>query len=120
MITITNGKRTTVVTSGVYRELYAPEGWKIVGESEENTINEEIFSSEEKTSENYENEPSDEYSEDEEVEDKIESEEEDIEKPLSEMSIKELKQFAEEKGIDISSAKNKQDIKAIIAAEMED
>ena len=115
MVTITNGKRTTVVTSGVYRELYAPEGWQIVSEGNENTSAKEILNFEEKTSEIDENELSEDYFEPEEVE-----EVEDIEKPLSEMSIKELRNYAEEKGIDVSSAKNKQDIRAIIAAEMED
>ena len=43
-----------------------------------------------------------------------------MEIPVSEMKLSELKQYAEDHGIDISAAKTKKDIKAIIKAEMEE
>jgi len=120
MVKITNGERTIIVTTGAYREMYAPQGYKIVDEGKETTFTEEIPNTEEKTAENIKNEPSDNIAEDsiDQEDSKVDSEE--VMKPFSEMNVNELKQFAQEHEIDISSAKNKQDMKAIISAEMEE
>ena len=48
----------------------------------------------------------------------IETPEVEVEIPLSEMKVSELKDFAEDHGIDISGAKNKRDIVNIIQAKM--
>lgn len=44
---------------------------------------------------------------------------EEIETPLSEMTMKELREYAHKHNIDISGAKKKEDIKNIIQSEME-
>lgn len=108
MIKITNGSRTTVVTMGAYKEVYAPMGWKIV----DGTSEVKKPAKKEK--------PVIAVPEPEEVvEEKVE-EPEEVEIPISEMRLDELKQYAADHGVDISAAKTKQDIKAIIKAEMEE
>lgn len=114
MVKITNGRKTIIVTTGVYKEMYAPQGYKIVDEGKETTFTEEIPNIEEKIAENVENEPSDDIVKD------SGADLEEIMKPFSEMNVNELKQFAQEHEIDVSSAKNKQDMRAIISAEMEE
>ncbi|MDY6416167.1 MAG: hypothetical protein SPK83_04875 [Succinivibrio dextrinosolvens] len=95
MIKITNGSRIAVVTKGVFNEVYAPMGWKIAEEPKAEVPK--------KT---------------EEFEEEFESEE--VEIPLSEMKLSDLKAFAASYDIDISSARNKQEIRNIIRAEMEE
>lgn len=91
MIKITNGSRIAVVTKGVFNEVYAPMGWKIAEEPKA------------------------------EVPKKVEEfESEEVEIPLSEMKLSDLKAFAASHDIDISSARNKQEIRNIIRAEMEE
>lgn len=115
MIKITNGSRTTTVTKGVFKELYEPMGWKIADISEETPQNEGLPEVEIKEPEES-SEPAEETPEEVEPE---EGEDVEVEIPISEMKLAELKQYAEDHGIDISAAKNKNDIKAIIRAEME-
>lgn len=115
MVKITNGLRTTVVSRGSYREIYEPMGWKIADSCDESTSAEEIADDEIKMDEAAEKMP-----EATEESDELEAEENDeVEVPISEMKLDELKRYAAEHGIDISAAKTKQDIKAIIKAEME-
>lgn len=116
MIKITNGARTTTCTRGAFKNWYEPMGWKIADISEVEEVNETLPAEEDIEPENA-NEPPDEASEEEEVEPEEEIE---VEIPISEMKLADLKQYAEEHGIDISAAKNKQDIKDIIKAEMEE
>lgn len=92
MIKITNGSRITVVTKGVFNEVYAPMGWKIAEEPKAEVP---------KKTEEFESE-------------------EEVEIPLSEMKLSDLKAFAASHDIDISSARNKQEIRNIIRAEMEE
>ena len=47
MVKITNGIRTTVVTKGVFEEMYKPSGWEICDISNEISQNEEILNPEE-------------------------------------------------------------------------
>lgn len=114
MIDITNGSRTTTVTKGVFKELYEPMGWKIAEISEETPHDEDIPEAEEKTPEESD-EPAEEITEEVDYEEDTE-----VEIPVSEMKLADLKAYAAEHDIDISAAKTKQDIRAIIKAEMEE
>ena len=89
MITITNGSRTTTVTHGAFKEIYEGMGWVEVESPEPVEVPEEIPGNEDEG-----------------------------EMPLSEMKVGELRQFAEERNIDISEAKNKREIIRIIRAQM--
>lgn len=71
MVKITNGKRTTIVTHGVFEEVYKPMGWKIKNKNS-----------------------------------------------LKDMTIEELKDYAEINFIDISDVNSKKDMIALIEAEM--
>ena len=114
MVKITNGNRVTIVTLGVFKSMYEPMGWKIANLSKENPVTEYLPENEVKHDENA---PEDalEVFYDESYDD-IPAE---VEIPLSEMKVSELKEYAKKHGIDISAARNKQDIKDIIKAEME-
>lgn len=114
MIKITNGSRETTVTKGAFHEIYEPMGWKIADLSEEKVEIEDLPEEDEKHAE-IANEAPKMVTEEE----PYESEEDEVEIPLSEMKLSELKAYAKEHGIDISVARTKQDIKDIIRAEME-
>lgn len=116
MIKITNGARTTTCTKGAFKNWYEPNGWKIADMDEEEPVNETLPEEEEIQPENA-IESLEETPEEEEVEPEEEIE---VEIPISEMKLADLKAYAEEHGIDISAAKTKQDIKDIIKAEMEE
>lgn len=105
MIKITNGTRTTICTKGAFENWYEPMGWKIADMSEVEAVAETLPEEENIEPENASEPP------EEEVE---------VEIPLSEMKLADLKEYAEEHGIDISAAKTKQDIRSIIKAEMEE
>lgn len=111
MIRITNGSRTAIVTKGAFREWYEPMGWKIADESDEKPMIESLPDNDEKSSEIAPEQLETAFEEQDETE---------VETPISEMKLADLKAYAEEHGIDISAAKNKQDIKDIIRAEMEE
>ena len=116
MIKITNGTRTTMCTKGAFENWYEPMGWKIADMSEVEAVNETL-----PEEENIEPENASEPPEDTLEDDEVEPEEEvEVEIPLSEMKLADLKEYAEEHGIDISAAKTKQDIRSIIKAEMEE
>lgn len=110
MVRITNGTRTTVVTKGAFKEYYEANGWKICDkESEPEVVVEEEVTVEEEPVEEVE----------EEVEEEVpEPVEEEVEIPISEMKVDELKAYAAKHEIDISAAKNKDEIKDIIKAEI--
>lgn len=116
MIRITNGTRTTLCTKGAFKNWYEPMGWKIADISEVEAANETLPAEENIKPENA-SEPLRETLEEEGVEPE---EEVEVEIPLSEMKLADLKEYAEAHGIDISAAKTKQDIRAIIKAEMEE
>lgn len=116
MIKITNGSRTVTCTRGAFKNWYEPMGWKIAEISEENTAAGALLNEEDIQQENANESPEEVFEEG-----GVEPEEEnEVEIPISEMKLADLKQYAEEHGIDISAAKNKQDIRDIIKAEMED
>lgn len=112
MIKITNGTRTTMCTKGAFENWYEPMGWKIADMSEVEAVAETLPEEEDIEPEN-----ASEPLEEEEVEPE---EEVEVEIPLSEMKLADLKEYAEEHGIDISAAKTNQDIRSIIKAEMEE
>lgn len=118
MVKITNGTRVTTVTKGVFREVYEPNGWKICDISEEMAPAEEVIENDSNDAEETK-EPVEETTEEEDYESEEPVEEEEVEIPLSEMKLDELKSYAAEHEIDISAAKTKKDIIAIIKAEME-
>lgn len=121
MINITNGKQTIQVTKGAYKALFQPKGWiKVDGNltdlTDEENGTEEVISEKEKiaknenltgnmTEENYEDDYEDEEAEDEE-----------IEIPFSEMSVRQLRTYAKEHNIDVSPAQNKRELREIVEA----
>lgn len=112
MITITNGIQTLQVTEGAFKALFEPEGWKkgkSVKKAEEK----------EKTPENNDLPPlmpGDMTGGEEDDDD----EDEDYETPISDMTVNELKAYAEEHDIDISEAHNKTQLRHIIEEAVED
>jgi len=92
MVTITNGKDTLVVSNSAFKSQYKPFGWELV-ERKEKEVEAEFVS--------------------------VRGDEEPpavkVEKPLSEMTGKELKAKAKELGIDISSATNKSEARKMLA-----
>ena len=91
MIKITNGARTTMCTRGAFENWYKSMGWREVKP---------------------ENKPI------ERGEENLEPKER-VEVPLSELSLEELKAYAEENNIDISQAKTKKEIRNLIRSSRE-
>lgn len=91
MIKITNGARTTLCTKGAFENWYKSMGWREVKP---------------------ENKPI------ERGEENLEPKER-VEVPLSELSLEELKAYAEENNIDISQAKTKKEIRNLIRSSRE-
>lgn len=88
MLKITNGSDILVVSAGAFKSQYKPFGWEIVKED-------------------LKAQP--------QFVDGGEKEEPVVEKPLSEMTGKELKAKAKELGVDISSAQNKAEARKMLA-----
>lgn len=109
MIKVTNGVRTTMVTKGAFKEIYEPIGYKLWAPSDSP-----------KEEPSLDLEPK--VEEPEIVEEEFESEEPDmdveVETPISEMRLEDLKAYAAQHDIDISKAKTKKEIKSIIRAEV--
>lgn len=116
MITITNGQKTARVTKGAFHEMYEPMGWRISDSRKEKSSSEDLPKPVEKPSEIKEE---DQISGSENVEYTAEDIT-DVQIPFSEMKVNDLKEFAQEHGIDVSAAKRRQDIIDIIRAEMEE
>ena len=91
MIKITNGARTTMCTKGAFENWYKSMGWREVKP---------------------ENKPI------ERGEENLEPKER-VEVPLSELSLEELKAYAEDNNIDISQAKTKKEIRNLIRSSRE-
>lgn len=112
MITITNGINTLQVTEGAFKALFEPEGWR-KGKADKKVDEKE------KTAESNDLPPlKPEDLVDEEEDD--DEEDEEVETPISEMTVNELKAYAEEHDIDISEAHNKTQLRHIIEESMED
>lgn len=90
MVKITDGKDILTVTNGAFKSQYKPFGWKLVEETATKEIVEKVIVGDDEP-------PT------------------IIEKPLSEMSSKELKAKAKELGVDISSATSKGEVRQMLA-----
>lgn len=88
MLKITNGSDILVVSSGAFKSQYKPFGWTIVDEKLK--VQPQFV-------------------------DGGEPEEKPIEKPLSEMTSKELKAKAKELGVDIRGASTKEEARKMLA-----
>ena len=122
MVTISNGKTTFRVTAGAV-EVYKSMGFHVVDDKENDQIK-PVEHKEEKAAEDVTGEPEDDGSdaEDEGVEDDTEEAyvTELLEKPLSQWSNEEVKEFVRIKGIDTSGAKKFSQVKDIIKAYLDE
>lgn len=89
MVKITDGKEILIVTNGAFKSQYKPFGWKPVEEVAVKEVVETVMVGDDEPPV--------------------------IEKPLSEMTGKELKAKAKELGIDISSATSKGEVRKMLA-----
>lgn len=122
MVKITNGSRTTVVSKGAFKNYYEPYGWSIADSEEEIVASEDLPNDDEKTAEEANeslSEAPEEVFDEGEKEESLEDES-DIEIPISEMTVAELREYAEKHDIDVSLAKNKKEMLAVITSEMGD
>jgi hypothetical protein len=110
MIKVTNGVRTTMVTKGAFKEIYELMGYKLWAPSD--SPKEELSLDLEPKVE----EP--EIVEEEEFESEEPDRDVEVETPISEMKLEDLKDYAAQHDIDISKAKTKKEIKSIIRAEV--
>ena len=122
MVTISNGKATFRVTAGAV-EIYKSMGFHVVDDKENDQIK-SVEHKEEKAAEDVAGEPETDGSdvEDEGVEDDTEEAyvTELLEKPLSQWSNEEVKEFVRIKGIDTSGAKKLSQVKDIIKAYLDE
>ena len=122
MVTISNGKATFRVTAGAV-EIYKSMGFHVVDDKENDQIK-PVEHKEEKAAEDVAGEPETDGSdvEDEGVEDDAEEAyvTELLEKPLSQWSNEEVKEFVRIKGIDTSGAKKFSQVKDIIKAYLDE
>lgn len=122
MVTISNGKTTFRVTAGAV-EVYKSMGFHVVDDKENDQIK-PVEHKEEKAAEDVAGEPETDGSdvEDEGVEDDTEEVyvTELLEKPLSQWSNEEVKEFVRIKGIDTSGAKKFSQVKDIIKAYLDE
>ena len=122
MVTISNGKATFRVTAGAV-EIYKSMGFHVVDDKENDQIK-SVEHKEEKAAEDVAGEPETDGSgvEDEGVEDDTEEAyvTELLEKPLSQWSNEEVKEFVRIKGIDTSGAKKFSQVKDIIKAYLDE
>ena len=89
MVKITDGKEILIVTNGAFKSQYKPFGWTLVEEAPAKEVVETVMVGDDEPPV--------------------------IEKPLSEMTGKELKAKAKELGIDISSATSKGEVRKMLA-----
>ena len=122
MVTISNGKATFRVTAGAV-EIYKSMGFHVVNDNENDQIK-SVEHKEEKAAEDVtsESEVDGSDAEDEGVEDDTEEAyvTELLEKPLSQWSNEEVKEFVRIKGIDTSGAKKLSQVKDIIKAYLDE
>lgn len=123
MVRITNGKETMEVSKGAFKALFEPYGWKLEDEkidalSVESSLSDTLPESKEKDDESNNLPPLN--GKDDEEEDEEDDEEEDIETPFSEMTVRELQQYARKHDIDVSQAKSKKDLKDIILESLQE
>lgn len=99
MVKITNGSNIFEVTNGAYEGIYKAQGYSVMTEKQEKKIAKDA----------------------EIVEEKEATVLEDLlEKPISQWTKADTKEFAELKGIDLSGTKNINEAKELIKASLED
>lgn len=113
MITVTNGSQTITVTKGAFRNVFAPLGYHPIDAQTDpvecSVVEDEITGLEGENSAE-ETQEAEEETVEPEVEAEVETEEEDEdEKPLSEMTLSELKKVAHELGIPANGLRSKQE-----------
>lgn len=114
MAKIHKGSQTLEVTKGAYKSIYAPLGWSL--ETSVEPTQAELPEGEENSSTMPPEQPqndSQQESEGFEAEDEYQDEELS-EKPLSEMSFDELKQYASELGLEYVGIRSKKELRALI------
>lgn len=119
MVRITNGKETMEVSKGAFKALFERYGWRLEDQniddlSVDNSSNDTLSENVEKDGENENLTPQGDE-EDEEEDDEYEDEPEDeVEIPFSEMTVRQLQDYADEHDIDVSEANNKKELRKII------
>lgn len=96
MVKITNGKNIITVASGVYSEVYKKQGWKLYNQKEEVNPEEHV------------------ESEDNNLDISLD------EKPIKEMSLEELQEYAKINEINIEGLTEKKEIRKAIREAMND
>jgi len=120
VIKIIKGSDSLTVSKGAFKSLFASQGWV-----EENEADKSVLKADNKADDTFTTDTEDEdtgMEENSEYEDEDESDEESgtelSEIPLGEMTVKELKAFAGENGIDLTGFNNKDEIKAEIKKQL--
>lgn len=122
MVRITNGKETMEVSKGAFKALFERYGWKLedekivdlsVGSSSDYTLSEDEEKDDERNNLPPLSSKDDEGEEEEDDEYEDESEDE-VEIPFSEMTVRQLQDYADEHDIDVSEANNKKELRKII------
>ena len=117
MVTITDGANVLCVTNGAYKSQYEPFGWRIVPQGQDVELPRVAEDREIKKAEKLKNKAKKEENAPIEIKTEVaEDIEYQVDKPLAEMTSKELKAKAEELGIDISGFETKKQVRKAIAA----
>ena len=127
MVTITNGEITTKVPMSAYQSQFKRTGFTIVSDKAKSAVEEKVEKKAEKKEQKVEEkEPVEEQAEEVEVDDVDEVDEdaafveEILEKPLSQWSTDELKEFVRIKGIDTKGAKKTSEVRSIVKGFLEE
>ena len=110
MVEITNGESTLTVTKGAYNQLFKNSGWELTG----NSHNSSPRRSEPKIN------PFTGLPEGAEPDSSEDEEDDEEEIPLSEMSMEQLREYAEENEIDLQGVRSKSDAREIIRQALEE
>lgn len=127
MVEITNGLQTVVVSSGAFREIYQPQGWLLSNKGQELTpiealVNQNVAEEEKSSTTDDQQDYDDPAESGEDTERDSESNEDETEepedelllRPLSDLTLNELKKVAGYKGVDIDGCKDKKAIRQAI------
>lgn len=112
MVNITNGKTIILVPSGAFKEIYKKQGWRVAGTEE--VENSKKPSEDFDLNNNIDNDVNNVKFNEEVSEDSDEIEKALDEKPLKEMSIEELQEYAKMNNIDIEGLTDKKEIRRAI------
>lgn len=118
MVRIKRGGHELTVTVGAFKRLYQPMGYSIVmgtegGHTASPAPDEVVTPPEDETPDEDDSE-SEEEEVSEDAEDEDEAEDELEEKPIGEMSFKELKEYASRHGINVNGMTSKQEVRRAI------